>query len=377
MRYRIVLVMMLCVVSLSACGTEVGESNQSAVQEVMSSEEETASVEGMPEGTRLEAAASGESMPEEIRLEAEALEETASEEAISENEAQELTMNGLIELCESGGLERLIREQGLDGFRRYENLKEEQFEHSLTWMYTGTLAWEDREYILQIYFWMPGISPERGHKEYEIDAVHLVESETGDRLLLYFEDSRYTANADIRSFLEKQYGMDQYMTFELPKGYELGGYQADMAGFSGSLLVGEYEEPAHGDGTPESWYAPGGMAVFQRDMYLNFENGELVNVTWMANHSWVNTEPEKLEGCETQALLCEVAFDLFTAAEWGEYWEENGEELSEEEATSKYWYVFMGDEERENGYAIFLNEKYFIKEDAIAFAESIHLLETE
>lgn len=344
MRHRIVLLLMLCIVSFSACKAGGTESNQRVEQDAVPSEEAAE--------------------PEEI---------------VPGNEAQELTMDGLIELCESGGLEQLIQEQGLDGFKKYKNLEEVSMEeyHSLTWMYAGTLAWEDREYILQIYFWMPGISPDSGHKEYEIDAIHLVESETGDRQLLYSEDIKYTANTIIRPFLEKQYGMDQYMTFELPEGYELGTFQADMAGFSGSLLVGEYEEPKHGEGAPESWYAPGGMAVFQRDMYLNFENGELADVNWMANHSWVNTEPEKLEGCETQALLCEVAFDLFTAAEWGEYWEENGEELSEEEATSKYWYVFMGSEERENGYAIFLNEKCFTKEDAIAFARSIHLLKTE
>lgn len=330
MKYRIILLLMFCIVSISACG---------------------------PEGV--------ESVSEE---------KTAEEEAEPENEAKELTMDALVQLCKNDGLDRFIQEQGLEGFSEYENLEEEQMEHSLTWMYTGTLAWKDREYILQIYFWMPGISPESGHKEYEIDAIHLVEAETGDRLLLYAADSRYAANTDLPSFLEKQYGMEQYMTFDLPEGFELGGYQADMASFSGSLLVGEYEEEPHGDGTPESWYAPGGMAVFPSEDYLCFENGELSDIIWMYNHSWMTSEPETLEGCEAQALLCEVAFDLFTVAELEEYQLENGEELSAEEAVSKYWYVFMGNEDNENGYAIFLNEKCFTREDAIAFARSIHFL---
>lgn len=367
MRYWIILLLMLCIASLSACGTGDGGSGQSVEQGTILLAEETSSGENAPEDTAFGESASGKT----------ASEETEGEEDGSENETQELTMEGLIQLCENDGLSRFIQEQGLDGFRKYENLEEKQLEHSLTWMYTCKLPWQDREYIIQIYFWMPGISPERGHEEYEIDAIHLVETETGDRQLLYAEDPKYTANSDIQFFLEKQYGMEQYMTFELPEGFELGGFQADMAGFSGSLLVGEYKEPVHGDGAPESWYAPGGMAVFHREAYLNFENGELTDVNWMANHSWVNTEPERLEGCETQALLCEVAFDLFTAAEWGEYWEENGVELSEEESISKYWYVFMGNEESENGYAVFLNEKCFTKEDAITFAQSIHLLETE
>lgn len=357
MRYRIILLLMLCIASFSACGSGDEGADKSVEQGTILLSEDTSSGENAPE----------ESVSEEIE----------GEEDGSENETQELTMDSLIQLCENDGLSRFIQEQGLDGFRKYENLEEEQLEHSLTWMYTCKLPWQDREYIVQIYFWMPGISSESGHKEYEIDAIHLVETETGDRQLLYAEDSRYMANTDIQSFLEKQYGMEQYMTFNLPEGFELGGFQADMAGFSGSLLVGEYEESPHGDGTSKSWYAPGGMAVFQREDYLIFENGELSDIIWMYNHSWMISEPEKLEECETQALLCEVAFDLFTAAELEEYWEANGEELSAEEAISKYWYVFMGNEGSENGYAVFLNEKYFTKEDAITFARSIHLLETE
>lgn len=209
----------------------------------------------------------------------------------------------------------------------------------------------------------------------EINTIRLAEAETGDRLHLYSADSEYEENADIQAFLEKQYGTDQYMTFELPDGFTLGGYQADMAGFSGSLLVGEYEEAAHGEGTPESWYALGGLAVFPRENYLSFENGELSDIIWMFNHSWMILGPIRLDSCETQALLCEIQFDLFSMAELGEYWEENGTEMSMEEATSKFWYVFMGNEDSENGYAVFLNERYFTRDDAIKFAGSIHLLE--
>lgn len=297
------------------------------------------------------------------------------EEKPGAEETEQLTMEDLIRLCEDDGLRRLVNEQGLDFFMQYENLEEAQMEMSLTWMYTCNLPWHDREYILQVYFWMPGISSLMGHEEYEIDAIHLVESKTGDRLLLYSADPKYEVNTGIASFLEKQYGMDQYMTFELPEGFALGGYQADMAGFSGSLLTGDYEEAAHGDGVPESWYAPGGLVIIPREHYLNFENGELSDVTWLFNHSWMTEGPERLDCCEMPALLYEICFDLYTAGELSEYEEENGKELPQEEVVSKYWYVFMGKEDCENGYAVFLNERYFSRDDVIKFASSIHFLE--
>lgn len=290
-------------------------------------------------------------------------------------DAGELTMEELIRLCENGGLDQLIREQGLEGFQKYDNMQEVQMDDSLTWRYTCSLPWQDREYMLDIYFWMPGISPQRGHEEYGINGILLTESETGDCQRLYSEDPEYEANADIRSFLEKEYGMEQYMTFELPEGFELGGYQADMAGFSGSLLTGEQEEVPHGDGAPKSWYAPGGLAVIPREQYLIFENGELSDVAWMFNHSCITSDPIRLDNCELSALLYEIQFDLYTAGELSEYWEENKRELPQEDAVSKYWYVFMGREDSENGYAAFLDKRYFTKDDAVRFASSIHFPE--
>lgn len=347
MKYRQSLPLLICVILLSACSGKNREQSPAA---------ETASF--------IE-----ESQTAEMAEKEPAKEETAAKEA------QMLTMDELIRLCENDGLSMLVEEQGLDGFKEYENLEETEMEYSLTWMYSCELPWQDRVYMLQIYFWMPGISPQEGHEEYEIDSIHLVEQETGDRQLLYAADSIYEANADILSFLEKQYGLEQYMTFELPEGFALGSFQMDMAGFSGSLLVGEYEEALHAEGAAESWYAPGGIAVFDREQYLIFENGELSDIIWMYNHSWTTRGPIRLDCCEMQALLYEIQCDLFTAADLGEYWEEYGIELSEEEATSKHWYVFMGNEDSENGYAVFLNERYFSKDDVIRLASSIHFPE--
>lgn len=337
----------------------------------------------MPESTTVEMSAlPGEGTQESSVEETSATGKAKETEAAAESEAatfaetQELTMESLIQLCSDGGSIRFIQEQGLGGFTKYENIKpdEDMPQESLTGMYACTLPWQDREYHLQVYFWKPGTASEYGHAEYEIDSVRLAETRTGDAVLLYSEDSRYNTIMDVSSFLNREYGLDQYMTVKLPDGFALGEYQADMAGFAGSLLVGDVEEAQHGDGAPESWYSPGGIGILSPESCFVFENGELTDILWYSNHSAMLSAPEKLEGCETQALICEFNFDLFTASEIGTL-EEAGTELSTEDHTSTFWYVFMGNEDMENGYVVFLNEQYFTKDDTIELARSVHLLE--
>lgn len=47
--------------------------------------------------------------------------------------------------------------------------------------------------------------------------------------------------------------------------------------------------------------------------------------------------------------------------------------IAEQELTSDYWYIFMGKEESDNYYVLFLNEKYFTKQDVIDMARNVHL----
>lgn len=310
--------------------------------------------------------------------------ESVSEETETELEPvrQELTMEILLKLYEESALAEKVDTEKLYGFQQYENLElDDTMDESLTGLYSCSLVYshvnssngetEDREYEFQLYYWKPETAEEYGHEKNEIDDILLREKETGDAVLLYHSDSRYTPTDDLKGFLEKEYGVEQYMTVSLPDGYELGGYAADLSFFSGWLLEGNAEEPVHGEWTAESWYAPGGIGRAENASdVMQFESGELTGVSLLMNHSETISEAEMIENCEVSTLLVEYEFDLFTTPEWMEYLEKNPN-AEESEAVSRYWYIFMGEEGSAAYYVLFLNEDLFTKEDAIGMARSV------
>ena len=303
---------------------------------------------------------------------------TPTEENLKESHSTEesFTMETLIQLCQSDIFRQQIQQQGLERFLIYNNLEQIQTKYSLTWLYMCILPYQTREYELQICYWLPETALKYGHLDYEIDSIVIVESETGDRQLLYSCDPRYTVNTDILSFLEKQYGIDQYMTLTLPDNYTLGNYQADSGIFSGCQILTDktesYKEIPHGF-APEIWYVPGGIGILDTTDIFQFENGTLTNVSLLMNHSIPISEPETVDGCEVSALLIEYSFDLFTYSEWENYKNEHPETTAE--STSEFWYIFLGKEESQNGYVVFLNKNYFTKEDSIRLAQSIYFTE--
>ena len=355
---------------------------------------------------------------------AEAASETAEEaepETMEPEASRILTMEALLRLYEDGDLTETAASEGLDGFLSYTNVEPvETREESLTGLYACPLAFPDgsdsdrtasgqtsqnaeesREYELQIYYWKPETAEAYGHEENEIDSVLLMEKESKDAVLLYQSDSRYTPTQDLAGFLEIDYDLERYLTLSLPDadgqadGYEFGSYEATLSGFSGWLLeaagetaeepegeideeaaeepegAAERREPAHGEGIPEAWYAPGGIGRGQNaSKILHFEEGRLTDVSFRLNHAEMGSQPEELTGCEVPALLAEYEFDRFTAAQWQEYLEENPD-ADEGESVSRYYYVFLGRKDSESWYVLFFNEELFSREDAVETARSI------
>ncbi|HJC23469.1 MAG TPA: hypothetical protein H9761_07180 [Candidatus Eisenbergiella merdavium] len=344
---------------------------------------------------------------------AEVASETAEEaepETMEPEASRILTMEALLRLYEDGTLTETAASEGLDGFLSYTNVEPvETREESLTGLYACPLAFPDgsdsdrtasgqtsqnaeesREYELQIYYWKPETAEAYGHEENEIDSVLLMEKESKDAVLLYQSDSRYTPTQDLAGFLERDYDLERYLTLSLPDadgqadGYEFGSYEATLPGFSGWLLeaagetaeepegAAERREPAHGEGIPEAWYAPGGIGRGQNaSKILHFEEGRLTDVSFRLNHAEMVSQPEELTGCEVPALLAEYEFDRFTAAQWQEYLEENPD-ADEGESVSRYYYVFLGRKDSESWYVLFFNEELFSREDAVETARSIH-----
>ena len=327
--------------------------------------------------------------------EAENAEQTDTEEkAASENNdegedledetVKELTMEALLELYENEGLALKVEEEGLEGFLAYENVKPvSEMEDSLTGLYICDLVYPHtfengttnaRDYELQLSYWLPETAEEYGYTENEIDNIRLMEKESQDAVLLYDVDERFTPTKDLQSFLLQDYGINQYLICDLPSDFTLGAFQADIAFYDGWLLEGEAEEPPHDEGISEAWYCPGGIGRGETaSQILKFESGVLTDAVLLMNHTEQLGETEILEGCQVQAVLVEYAFELFTASGWEDYLSQHSE--AEEVLNSQYWYVFMGKEDSEIFYVLFLNQEYFTKDDIIRMAQSVQFTE--
>ena len=134
------------------------------------------------------------------------------------------------------------------------------------------------------------------------------------------------------------------------------------------------EEPPHDEGILQVWYCPGGIGRGETaSRILQFDSGTLTDAVLMMNHTEQLGETEILEGCEVQAVLAEYAFDLFTAAGWEDYLSQHPG--AEEVLNSHYWYVFMGKEDSDIFYVLFLNQEHFIKDDVIRMAQSVQFTE--
>ena len=287
----------------------------------------------------------------------------------------EFTMEDLISLCDAGGktLKSVLTDFNENIELPYSNFEKKIFEYD--WSYFCYLVYGEREYRLQVSY---ELSDQYGFEMNELNRVNLYYPETGDAQLLYANEKRFAAppvyNLDVRSFLEKEYDVNLYVELDLPDNLRLGNYHMDLTLGQGCLFIGDYEEMLHGDGTPEDWYAPGGIEFIKREYFpgeIRFKDGKLEAVMVHMNHSGSSSEFEFLEECDMQAVLCEYSCDLFTAAESEEYMQTHG--ISEEEFqwNSRYWYVFFAEEDSEYVYTLMLNQQYFDKEDIVKLARSM------
>ena len=294
----------------------------------------------------------------------------------------EFTMEDLIVLCDEGSetLKSAMTDFTEDGELPYSNFEKNVSEYSLTWDYFCILPHEGREYRMQVSYWKPEEAEEYGHFENELEGIYLYYPVAKDTQLLYAAEDRFTSNLDIRSFLDKEYNLESYVEIKLPDTLKLGNYRRDLTmGQDGCLFEGDYEETFHGNGTPEDWYAPGGIKFIEKQYFdffgnIRFEDGKMKEIEVLQNHSAIDSDFEVVEGCDMQAVLCEFYFDLFTAAEAEEYMNEYG--ISEEEFPwhSRYWYVFFAEEDSQYVYMLFLNQEYFDKGDILELARSMKFM---
>lgn len=164
--------------------------------------------------------------------------------------------------------------------------------------------------------------------------------------------------------------MSQYLTYELPDGLFNGTYSEEIGFGGGNLFLLDNKQVQCTDSAPVEWCATGGV-MFVDNKLMKFENGLLDSVALGWNHSIFLSNAERIEDCEAQAVIIEAEHDLYTAAEIDKA-KANGNPIPENEQTAKMWYVFFAKEDGNVAYALFLNEKYFDKEDMIELAKTVH-----
>lgn len=293
-----------------------------------------------------------------------------------EAEKHALEMEELITLCQEGPIRvrdtmsELVKEHGMI----YTNMTEYDRENVevYTWRLECTIPYNEREYLLRIYYRNPDNPANSGYVKDSVDSIYLYETGSGDVLRLYAaEPKRHVESIDISDFLSREYNIEQYFTCTLPQGTWLGEYKTYFNDvISGCSILGDFKEISHGESAPSAWYAPGGLGIILNDERLEFSDGMLISARWLPNHS-DKSEPEQLTGCEIPAVLYEYSHDIFTLLEWEEYLQANKLSVEEFSGTSQYWYVFLGEENGEYVYTVFLNQAYFTKEDVIELARSV------
>lgn len=234
----------------------------------------------------------------------------------------------------------------------------------------------DLNYRLDIYY---------GQEDLKLDSVYLWRENDKDLRLLYWdraaEDKGVRRYTEIDAFRRdiKQLG-DWVDGWELPheEQVQVGEYRADLIWGGGVLFTWKEEKRDLSDAwAPEEWKSAGSFTRVERQEMTPFvfdNEGKLTDLRLVMNHSETNGPAEVLEGCQERAVLVSMNHDMYTLSELAAL-EEAGRPVPEEETTADFWYIGFAREDAPYGYVLFLAERYFTKEEAIAIARSIRFTE--
>lgn len=281
-----------------------------------------------------------------------------SETEAFEEEALELTMERVISLFQDKTI-------GQEDYTSYENGDKEAPEESVMNYYINfTLPYHGETYRLGMSY---------GVESDVLEDIYIMRESDMEMGLLYTEEERYTVIADIEEFLKHKTVLSDIITVELPEGYTLSDYNANI-GVNGGALIEPLAYTVKGDSfgsqIPE-WTYSGAISIIEdkADGFL-FEDGRIIEKqTWYWNHS-VEEKEETLDGLAMPAILYHGSHDLYTAAEREDLWEQ-GIELSEEEYISEYWYIYFASEESREAYYLSLDARQFTKEQAVEIAKTV------
>ncbi len=197
------------------------------------------------------------------------------------------------------------------------------------------------------------------------------------------ESSGFECQINAESTRKLSENFNKMVSYELPKGFTQSEFEKGIGYVGGVLFLKDKKLPQSPKDSfaPMDWYAPGAVLYLPKDVTsleaggaVRFKNGRLIGGTLQENHVAEIGEPMQLNGLTEQAVLTEWSLDLYTAAE-AEKAKESGHEIPEDQLTSKVWRIFFAKDNFHSAYCFTLNEKYFSKEDAIEFAQTVKFSE--
>ncbi len=301
---------------------------------------------------------------------AEVQDEPATGESTPAAQAEELTMEMLIAMFKDGSLDT-------PDYFSFANAEVADIEEARN---NGWL-----NYYVNFYLSYNGETYRLGAShsvaDHTLEDMYLTRESDMDGRLIYTTEEGRNVVKDIEEFLNHKKTLADMLTIELPEGYTLSDYKANI-GLAGGVLIGpqaysireELDEDSYG-AIPEWMYSGtiSGMN-YSEDIFI-FEDGKLVETMQFWNHT-AEEKVEVLEGLDMPAVLYRVNHDLYTAAEMGILMEQ-GIELTPKEATSDYWYIFFASQEREQAYYLSLDSRQFSKEQAIEIAKTVKFAKEE
>ena len=255
-------------------------------------------------------------------------------------------------------------------FQSFSNAEVEYSENdgALNYYVNFYYNYDGEEYRLGVSYWK---------ETDEITDIYITRISDSEMARLYYTvDSGTGAYInDLETFLVTKENVNDWLTIDLPEGYTLGTYQADL-GIAGGALIFPQAYELYGDDVfaPQEWYHAGFVGrIPDAVSYFIFENGKLTDgqLGW-----WNHSSGERLGVLDLnwQALFMQYNHDLYTAAGIG-WLEEDGVDVSLIDTTSDYWYFFFAKEGEENAYYLSLSTKLFTEEEAIAIAKTVTIKE--
>lgn len=228
-----------------------------------------------------------------------------------------------------------------------------------------------------------------------VELVNLIKDD-GSALLLYssYDGGGRKSGADILSFRQHTEELSDWVnSYTVPKAefVEKGAYSPEGGyGYGGVEFTWAGPEPYTTNGSEDFgdsiWKTAAGIFRYpvksrihipdaaEQDTFI-FENGELTKVSFRGlNHTAEKGVTEKLAGCEESAVIFCLNHDLYTVSELSEA-EQRGQVIPEDEQTVDIWYAAIAREGASYGYIVYLNSRYYSKEETEEFAKSLRFTE--